>query len=102
MVLFPANHQGLIGVELNPRTSTQRHKDTKMKNSASTSTASRSIEPLGFLRRGGQCRTGADGLGRGPGGDEHPGELSRDLAGEHGEAEDGGRGGECWPGLTPT
>jgi hypothetical protein len=27
VVLFPVNHQGLIGVELNPRTSPQRHED---------------------------------------------------------------------------
>lgn len=94
MVLFPVNHQGLIGVELNPRTSPQRHKDTKMKNSASISTASRSIEPLWFLQPGAQCQTGANGLGWEARRRRASWELSRDAAGEYGEAGDGGCGSE--------
>ena len=43
-----------------------------------------------------------DGLGRVPGGDVYPGELSRDLAGEHGEAgERWMRGRICWRESVP-
>ena len=44
----------------------------------------------GVSATGGQCPAGADGLGRGAGGDVHPGGALRDAAGEHGEAGDGG------------